>query len=219
MARVLQNPGTSCLLLIVLAIWTAALGDESLAGRCFCFARRTHCGLSIYLTIARTPDGDLALIEKDDPRAIGEIFCHVNQWKFGLFAPTERRLIHRADIIQRPEPQPLTASELSKVRNLMADQLAEMGRDAEAVAGVRAGSGSTVFPIESGKWINGCMALCCLVFCWSMGWLPRKIRQGTVQARANRRAAAGLCTTCGYDLHGTSSGICPECGHDRSTPA
>lgn len=39
-------------------------------------------------------------------------------------------------------------------------------------------------------------------------WLRRRLKDG----RARRRAAAGACPACGYDLKGNASGVCPECG-------
>jgi hypothetical protein len=36
--------------------------------------------------------------------------------------------------------------------------------------------------------------------------------------RGRRRAARGLCPSCGYDLTGNTSGVCPECGQTASPP-
>ena len=33
-----------------------------------------------------------------------------------------------------------------------------------------------------------------------------------VPPRRGRRASAGLCAVCAYDLTGNESGVCPECG-------
>jgi hypothetical protein len=39
------------------------------------------------------------------------------------------------------------------------------------------------------------------LICFGLGWVRHRVR-----------AAAGCCSTCGYDLAGTPSGVCPECG-------
>lgn len=50
--------------------------------------------------------------------------------------------------------------------------------------------------------------------------LPVLLRVGVAvrgRRRARRRAAAGRCVSCGYDLRGLSSGRCPECGRSVTT--
>ena len=38
------------------------------------------------------------------------------------------------------------------------------------------------------------------------------LRRAALRRRRARRAAAGRCARCGYDLTGNVSGVCPECG-------
>ena len=46
-----------------------------------------------------------------------------------------------------------------------------------------------------------------LLAAWYFHDRPESVRQ-----QMARRARAGLCPFCGYDLNGNASGLCPECG-------
>ena len=218
MCRSIQNPAVSALLVLVLYFWGINLGRGSALARYLDLVSSSVNYGHPEMQINRDADGTISLSRNASDKTIGLVAAWGHWSQRGLLAPTESQLDHTVSIQLEPSAQ-MSKQEMTQTRALYVEQFLAPGRDARTMALFRSGDGVTTFPIPGAYIVNGGYLFVAGFFVWSMGWLPRRIRQGAVQDRAKRRATAGLCTTCGYDLHGTSSGICPECGHDRSTPA
>lgn len=120
-----------------------------------------------------------------------------------FWAPSEKVLEVRVDVFPDDDSK-ATAADVVRLASQLADYRQETG---EIAALLRAGGGRVTTQLPWGHVHNVVAGLLALGIIANAGAM---IRARFIEARATRRAAAGLCASCGYPR---ADGVCPECGH------
>lgn len=209
-ARAARHP---VVLLILAALLVADIGSSAITtahGRQVRAAvYRANAGLHIRFEF----DPDDAAISGAS-RVDGVILFEGIVRRTGVWAPTressELRLLEAGN---------LTAAEQAEILPAMA---AAFDRDPDAADIYRRSAALS----RAGVWMSSRVlyrgyihnALSAIAAVWLAAALPLTIRDRVRSARARRRAAAGQCQKCGFDLAGLDGRPCPECGHKIQLP-
>ncbi len=161
------------------------------------------------------PDGSLRLVADWAPQAGPSYRCHwyCSVGTNGRLAATYRYRVCKSEVVPANGAPDVQTETWQRAVEMWSEHLLSEGWGTDRIPTPRlqiSARTSQMSPIYSGYLWNSILLMCFgFVGFQLVAWPIRAAKAG----RTNARLSQGLCTHCGYDLHGLAkNAVCPECG-------